>query len=502
MNRETLQKAREFEAQYGPYISDADRPAFHLTPTIGWMNDPNGFSCYKGEYHLFYQYHPYSTEWGPMHWGHAKTRDFLHWERLPVAMAPDQEYDKDGCFSGSAVELDDGRQMLVYTGVRKHMSEDGRTTETQTQCLAFGDGVNYEKWPGNPVLDGSMLPAGGSHVDFRDPKVWREPDGSFRLVVGNRPADGSGSVLLYRSADGIRWTLAGVVDASHSQYGQMWECPDFFRLDGKQVLFVSPQEMSPIGLEFHAGNGTVCLIGSYDAENNQFTRESVQAIDYGIDFYAPQTLETPDGRRIMVGWMQNWNTLSCKPRNCRWFGQMSIPRELSIHDGRLYQNPVRELEQYRCHPVSYRNVLLSGETSLNGVEGRIIDMTVEIRPAGRELYHCFRIHLAGDGEHVTSIRYRPDTSVLKIDRTRSGSNADVVHTRSLLVRPRDGRLKLRILMDRFSVEIFANDGETAASMAIFTRQEASAISFDAEGSVLMDVEKYEIDIDRKETRNV
>ena len=460
MNRETLQKAREFEAQYGPYISDTDRPAFHLTPTIGWMNDPNGFSCYKGEYHLFYQYHPYSTEWGPMHWGHAKTRDFLHWERLPVAMAPDQEYDKDGCFSGSAVELDDGRQMLVYTGVRKHMSEDGRTTETQTQCLAFGDGINYEKWPGNPVLDGS------------------------------------GSVLLYRSADGIRWTLVGVVDASHSQYGQMWECPDFFRLDGKQVLFVSPQEMSPIGLEFHAGNGTVCLIGSYDAENNQFTRESVQAIDYGIDFYAPQTLETPDGRRIMVGWMQNWNTLSCKPRNCRWFGQMSIPRELSIHDGRLYQNPVRELEQYRCHPVSYRNVLLSGETSLNGVEGRTIDMTVEIRPAGRELYHCFRIHLAGDGEHVTSIRYRPDTSVLKIDRTRSGSNADVVHTRSLPVHPRDGRLKLRILMDRFSVEIFANDGETAASMAIFTRQEASAISFDAEGPVRMDVEKYDINMDQ------
>ena len=141
-------------------------------------------------------------------------------------------------------------------------------------------------------------------------------------------------------------------------------------------------------------------------------------------------------------------------------------------------------------------MLLSGEASLNGVEGRTIDMTVEIRPAGRELYHCFRIHLAGDGEHVTSIRYRPDTSVLKIDRTRSGSNADVVHTRSLLVRPRDGRLKLRILMDRFSVEIFANDGETAASMAIFTRQEASAINFDAEGSVLMDVKKYDINMDQ------
>ena len=389
MTSKPLQKAREFEARYGPLIPEDQRPAFHLTPNIGWMNDPNGFSCYQGEYHLFYQYHPYSTEWGPMHWGHAKTRDFLHWERLPAAMAPDQDYDRNGCFSGSAVELDDGRQMLVYTAVHKHLAEDGQAVETQTQCLAFGDGVNYEKWPGNPVITAAQLPEGGSKVDFRDPKVWREPDGSFRLVVGNRPADGSGAVLLYQSRDGIDWSLVGTVDASHSQYGQMWECPDFFPLDGKQVLFVSPQEMSPIGLEFHAGNGTVCLIGSYDADANRFTREAVQAIDYGIDFYAPQTLLTPDGRRVMIGWLQNWNTLS-----------------------------------------------------------------------------------------VTA----PDTSVLKIDRTRSGSNADVVHTRSLLVRPRDGRLKLRILMDRFSVEIFANDGETAASMAIFTRQEASAISFGRRGA--------------------
>lgn len=498
MNHDLLPKARAFEAQYGPYIPEDKRPAFHLTPTIGWMNDPNGFSCYRGEYHLFYQYHPYSTDWGPMHWGHAKTKDFLHWERLPAALAPDQDYDKDGCFSGGAVELDDGRQLLVYTGVRKHMAEDGRMTETQTQCVAFGDGVNYEKWQDNPVLDGDDLPAGGSTVDFRDPKVWQEADGSLRLVAGNRTADGSGAILLYRSDDGIHWSLVGQVDASRNQYGRMWECPDFFPLDGKQVLFVSPQEMSPIGLEFHAGNGTVCLVGSYDAAANHFVREKVQAIDYGIDFYAPQTLLTPDGRRIMIGWMQNWNTLSCREPNQRWFGQMSIPRELSVKDGRLYQNPIRELEQYRCNPVTYQHVLVCGETTLSRVEGRTIDMTVEIRPASAELYRCFRIQVAKDGAYMTTIRYRPDTSVLKIDRTHSGSNADVVHTRSFLVRPRDGKLKLRLLLDRYSVEIFANDGETAATLAIFTRQEATAISFDAEGSVLMDVEKYDIDISQKE----
>lgn len=498
MTDNTLLRAREFEDRYGPLIPADQRPAYHLTPTIGWMNDPNGFSCYQGEYHLFYQYHPYSTEWGPMHWGHAKTRDFLHWERLPAALAPDTAYDQNGCFSGSAVELPDGRQLLVYTAVRKHLGEDGRTTETQTQALAVGDGVNYEKWHGNPVLTAADLPEGGSPVDFRDPKVWREADGSYRLVVGNRSSDGSGAVLLYRSEDGFAWSLVGTVDASRSQYGQMWECPDFFPLDGKQVLFVSPQEMSPIGLEFHAGNGTVCLIGSYDTAANRFVREAVQAIDYGLDFYAPQTLLAPDGRRIMIGWMQNWNTLSCKPRDARWFGQMSIPRELSIREGRLYQQPVRELEQYRCNRVSYQNVLLTSETNLHRVEGRMVDMTVEIRPAERELYHSFRVNVAKDGEYVITIRYRPDTSILKIDRTRSGSNADVVHTRSLLVRPQDGQLKLRILLDRYSVEVFVNDGEQAVSVAIFTRQSANAISFDAIGSVLMDVEKYDIDLDRKE----
>ena len=187
MTSDKLQQARDFEARYAAFIPGAERPAFHVTGAIGWINDPNGFSCYKGEYHLFYQYHPYTTEWGPMHWGHVKTKDFIRWERLPAAIAPDTEADRDGCFSGSAVELADGRQMLIYTGVYKTRRTDGRMEEFQQQCVAFGDGVNYEKYPGNPVLDGSDLPAGGSVLDFRDPKVWQEPDG---IPSSPAPRDG------------------------------------------------------------------------------------------------------------------------------------------------------------------------------------------------------------------------------------------------------------------------------------------------------------------------
>ena len=492
MTSEALQKARAFEAQYGPHIPAGERPAFHLTPTIGWMNDPNGFSLYKEEYHLFYQYHPYSNEWGPMHWGHIKSRDLIQWERLPAALAPDCGYDAAGCFSGGAVEMPDGRQMLMYTGVQRGRDDDGFIRDIQTQCIAIGDGVDYDKCELNPVLTGKDLPEGGSAVDFRDPKVWREADGTYYAVIGNRAADGSGAILLYSSGDGRKWAFVRTLDACHNQYGKMWECPDFFPLNGKQVLLTSPQEMQPVGLEFHAGNGTLCLIGDYDPQGGDFIRQNAQAIDYGLDFYAPQTLLTPDGRRVMVAWMQNWATVGAKPYHCRWFGQYTVPRELSIKDGRLYQTPVRELENYRGPRVMHHNIPVSGEVNLPGVQGRTLDMTVTVRPIGKDSYRWFRIRVAKDGEHETIIRYRPDQGTVKIDRTRSGLPHDIVHTRSFFVRPRGGEIKLRLVLDRFSLEGFVNDGEQAASAVIYTRQEADAISFEAGGSVLMDVEKYDL----------
>ena len=495
MTTEPLQRARAFEAQYGPHIPDGERPLFHATPAIGWMNDPNGFSFYKGECHLFFQYHPYSVEWGPMHWGHLKSRDFLRWERLPVALAPDQDYDAFGCFSGGAVELPDGRQLLMYTGVRRSHNADGYLQDIQTQCLAMGDGVNYEKYSGNPVLTGEDLPQGGSAIDFRDPKLWREEDGTYRAAIGNRAEDDSGAILLYRSTDCLHWEFVRTLDRSSNRYGKMWECPDFFSLDGRQVLIVSPQEMDPEGLEFHTGNGTVCLVGDCEPGSGDFVRQHVQAIDYGLDFYAPQTLLTADGRRIMIAWMQNWASAGAKPAHCRWFGQMTLPRELSVRDGRLYQVPVRELERYRGRCVKHTGVPVSGEISLPGVRGRVLDMTVTVRPAGGESCRWFCVRVAKDEQYETRLQYRPGDGVLKLDRTHSGLPHDIVHMRKFLVQPGDGAIKLRIVLDRFSVEVFVNDGEQAASTVIYTRQEAEAVTFEAGGSALVDVEKYDLIFD-------
>lgn len=493
MISQTLREARKYEEATEKMISGDDRPEFHLSARVGWMNDPNGFSFYNGQYHMFYQYHPYDNIWGPMHWGHAVSGDLLHWRFLPAALAPDEPYDRDGCFSGSAVSLPDGRQLLIYTGVIKERQANGGFSEVQTQCLAVGDGMDYEKYEKNPVLDEKALPKGASRYDFRDPKMWKKNDGTYYCVAGNRAADGSGQILLFASPDGFNWQYRKVLAANNNRFGKMWECPDFFELDGKWVLITSPMDMLPSGFEYHNGNGTLCLLGNFDEDTETFTEEHNQSVDYGIDFYAPQTVLAPDGRRIMIGWMQNWDTCNFRTQNISWFGQMSLPRELSVQNGRLYQKPVRELEEMRRGKVVYQNVAVSDTVRLEGIKGRKVDMELVIRPEDiGEMYQKFAVRFAQNEKYQTSLSFRPRESILKIDRKFSGSRRAIIHQRRSRVNSRNGELKLRIILDRFSVEVFVNDGEQVMTAIIYTEQQADGISFFGDGALRMDVVKYEL----------
>ena len=178
MISQTLRDARRYEDAMAQNITPLERPEFHLSPKVGWMNDPNGFSYYKDKFHLFYQYYPYDSQWGPMHWGHAVSDDLLHWEYLPAAIAPDMPYDYVGCFSGSAITLPDGKQLFMYTSVRKEAQPDGGVRDIQTQSLAVGDGMDYEKDVRNPILTAEDMPENSSPFDFRDPKMWKCEDGT------------------------------------------------------------------------------------------------------------------------------------------------------------------------------------------------------------------------------------------------------------------------------------------------------------------------------------
>ncbi len=490
---QTLRDARKYEEILEKMIKAEERPSFHLSARTGWLNDPNGFSYYKGEYHLFYQYHPYEPKWGPMYWGHAVSKDLLHWEYRPAAIAPDEPYDRDGCFSGSAIEMPDGKQLLMYTGVVKKSTVYGCFRELQTQCIAVGNGTDYVKYACNPVIGELNLPEGSSRHDFRDPKIWRKKDGSYCCAAGNCTEDGDGRILLFSSEDGFQWNYNKILIENNGRYGKMWECPDFFELNGKWVLLTSPQDMLPQGLEYHNGNGTLCLVGEFDEEKEIFTEQYNQAVDYGIDFYAPQTVLTPDGRRIMIGWMQNWDTCNYEKTNKLWFGQMSLPRELSIRDGRLFQKPVRELEKMRCNKVVYKDVSFSGIKALEGIKGRRVDLELVLSSEDRQnIYEKFEIRFAQNDTYCTSFSFRPKEAMLKIDRRFSGSRRAVIHQRRSLASSRNGSIKLRLILDQYSVEVFVNDGERVMTATMYTEQAADRISFFADGVVRMDVTKYDL----------
>jgi Beta-fructosidases (levanase/invertase) len=274
----------------------------------------------------------------------------------------------------------------------------------------------------------------------------------------------------------------------------MWECPDFFELDGKHVLLTSPQDMLPEGLEFHNGNGTLCIIGEMDPETHTLKEETVQSVDYGMDYYAMQTLLAPDGRRIMIAWMQNWDTTAHRCNDSKWFAQMSLPREVSVKNGRLYQTPIKELDAMRKDRVEYNDVVIDNDAiTLDKIEGRTIDMELVIRPEDKEnVYKKFVLRFAQNEKFYTELSFRPDESVLKIDRKFSGTERALVHQRRCLVNGDANELKLRVILDRFSAEIFINDGKQVMSAVIFTEQEAKGISFFAEGAAKIDIVKYNL----------
>ncbi len=485
---EKLQQARDYVANKKEEIlSLNERNRFHHMPEVGWMNDPNGFSVYQGEYHLFYQYFPYDVKWGPMHWGHAKSRDLIKWEYLPIAMAPDQDYETGGCFSGSALEVD-GTHVLMYTG-HTNPNPDDESFVRQVQCLAVGDGLNYQKYVNNPVIKTEEMPEHSSLTDFRDPKVWMKDDVYF-CVLGSKDDENSARVLLYKSKNLIDWTYVGLVGESNHEFGYMWECPDLFHLDEEDVLIMSPQGVPVEEFRHKNSNTTVYCLGELNYDNAHFERRVMEEMDYGLDFYAPQTTKSLDGRRIMIAWMQSWHQ-NMPTDQYGWVTSMTIPRELSIKGDTLYQWPVREIETYRKAHIKHEAVTFKGCKKLVGVEGRHLDMEllVDLKNANR-----FEIKVMKGQEQETSIVYEVSRQVLSFDRRQSGSQIKGLNYREMPVPVIDGKLSLRVLMDTYSVELFAQKGAHTMTSTVYSDLSAQGIEFITDGLVVMTVNKWDLSV--------
>ena len=428
-------------------------PHYHLAARAGWINDPNGLVWFDGWYHAFYQHHPYSVQWGPMHWGHARSRDLLHWEHLPVALAPEGPEDKDGCFSGSAVVNGD-ELALIYTGHKFHGDASSDDNLYQVQCLATSrDGVHFSRQ--GLVLD---TPAGLHH--FRDPKVWQQ-DGAWWMVVGARDGD-IGEVRLYRSADLREWQDAGVLAVAGQGQGFMWECPDFFTLDGQQVLMFSPQGMTAAGFDNRNLFQSGCLVGRWQPGAPFVAHGAFRELDHGHDFYAPQSFLAPDGRRMVIGWLAMWESPMPEQQD-GWAGMLSLPRELSLTaDNRVQMRPARELDQLRQHwqawPVSVLNN--QQQSVMDNAETCEVLLRWDRAASSAEQYGIalgegMRLYVDAQAQRLVLERHYPQHGLCG---QRSVPLGDA------------GELTLRVFFDRSSVEVFVNDGEACLSSRIYPEQ--------------------------------
>jgi fructan beta-fructosidase len=477
-----------------PTFRERHRPQYHFTPAVNWMNDPNGMVYYDGEYHLFFQYNPFGDKWGHMSWGHAVSTDLVHWEHLPVAIP---EANGVMAFSGSAV-VDwnntsglgrDGKPPLVaiYTGHRE-------TSQSQYVAYSNDRGRSWTRYDGNPVL----------HVgrkDFRDPKVfWHEPQQRWVMVVA---LPDQHKVSFYASPNLKQWRHLSDFGPA-AAVGGVWECPDLFELpvDGnsKNTRWVLIVSLNPGFVS--GGSGTQYFVGHFDG--TRFTAESpapgitsagmpldsVLWADYGRDFYAAVSwsdVPREDGRRLWLGWMNNWDYAQNVP-TLPWRGVQSLPRTLALRatsEGiRLVQQPASELQTLRgprrtlaAQPIG------EGTTSLasQGIAGMALEIVAEFEVGtATELGLMVR---TGEREE-TAIGIDPRARRLFVDRSQSGQvgfhrQFDGRHTAPLPVK--DGRVRLHVFVDWSSVEVFAANGEVVVTDQIFPAPESDGVALYARG---------------------
>ncbi|WP_340371586.1 sucrose-6-phosphate hydrolase [Peribacillus sp. FSL E2-0218] len=481
LQKSSTNRAEEALSEAKGKMNDRYRLGYHIMAPANWINDPNGLVYYKGEYHVFYQHNPLDENWGPMHWGHVKSKDLVHWEHLPIALTPGDACDTDGCFSGSAVD-NDGELTLVYTG--HHYTDKEKDIFYQNQNIAVSkDGITFEKASENPVID--HPPADSAH-HFRDPKVWKHDD-TWYMVLGNATQDKVGRAILYRSPDLRHWDYRGVLAQSDGTLGYMWECPDFFELNGKHILMISPQGIEAEGDAYNNLFQTGYLVGDYDYDTNEFSHGPFTELDHGHDFYAVQTLLDDEGRRVAIGWMDMWES-NMPTKADGWCGALTLPREITLGDQlEILMNPVeeitllRETEHNECkkRPI-LENYLIDTKEDLIEVKA-VFDLTdANARSVG--------LKVRGVEQEELILSYDVEEGQLTLDCSKFGKMKDGVRKAPLNAKD---LLSLRIFLDRSSIEVFANNGQTSMTSRIYPKEERLGIElFTVNGAVQIDELTY------------
>ncbi|MBS4957841.1 MAG: glycoside hydrolase family 32 protein [Clostridium sp.] len=423
------------------------RPKIHLTAPSNWINDPNGFIYYNGEYHLFYQYFPYECKWGTMHWGHATSIDLVNWKHHKIALYPTKEYDQNGCFSGTAI-IKDEELHLYYTAIKYdkfregniHSPYDNESFEASQAKMVSRDGYTFDNYEDKkmiiPAIRDKEL---GHRTHTRDPKVWKYKDG-YSMILGSKfKIEGNekftGEALFYTSKNGEEWTYKN--RCYDDTIGDMWECPDLFNVDGSYVLVMSPENI--INDNMNYSNNAVYSIVDFDEETCEMTLINNQAfLDEGLDLYAPQTTLDKFGNRILIGWMRM--PIAFEDEN--WIGMMTLPRVVNVKKDKVYFtipdyidklfNKKVKLSEFNNQEAYKLNVTLNEESILN-IGGYKISVSEDMIVADR-------------------------TEVFP-ELNRKGR----VFNSSKL----NGRYELKIYIDSGIIEIFINEGKYVISNIVY-----------------------------------
>lgn len=410
-----------------------NRPLFHITGEKGWINDPNGVVKFKGKYHVFYQYHPYSCEWGPMHWGHVVSDDLLNWTYLPNALTPGDEFDKDGCFSGTSL-VKDNILYVVYTGFINH--SDPKLIK-QIQCLAYSeDGINFKKC--GVIIDGKDIPDGYQKCDFRDPKLFFK-DNAYYLLVAAKKESGGGDILLYKSSDLRKWEFVNSV-LTHDSEGKMIECVDYH--EDLNLLVYSEQDFP--AHNNHCLNIHSCEyeIGQFDKKFKFIPKNAKALIDYGFDFYAPQIMSSD---HYLIAWLNMWgrNNPSSK---YGFAGMLTVPRKVTIENGRMMQKPViygklTESVDIKSH---YENKMLTGTLEIKIEDLKNLEISLRKGEGEKSKFYLkddeFYFDRSNSGERI------------------SGKETDELSLSGIRKMPfiKQKETLIYIVLDKYSIEIFVN----------------------------------------------
>ena len=475
--------------------NDTHRPQFHFSPKAHWMNDPNGMVYHNGTYHLFFQYYPEGTIWGPMHWGHATSKDLVHWNEQAIALYPDS---LGWIFSGSAVYDKDntsglgknGKMPLVaiFTHHNSKLEKEGRK-DYQYQSIAYSldEGQTWTKYNGNPVLQNPGI------VDFRDPKVrWNEEVRKWIMTLATKDR-----ITFYSSPDLKNWNKESEFGENVGAHGGVWECPDLFpmSLNGKTmwVLLVSINPGGP-----NKGSATQYFVGDFDGKTFKPNSIETKWVDWGTDNYAGVTWSNTGDRRIFLGWMSNWQYANVVPTE-KWRSAMTIPRELSLkainNSIFLASEPVKELRKNMPKTYTMNNTLVNGSLDLSD-QIQAFNGQYQLKFSSDQITN-YSIVLSNDGGEELVIGFDKKANQYYIDRSRAGKINFEKGFGAKHTAPRisvDAGTHVTLVVDVASVELFADSGLTVMTDIVFPNKTLNKVSIKSvDGLMLKSLSYSKID---------